>query len=270
MGKFYGLLLASDLDGTLHNRDHTISPENRDALSYFQSQGGYFTLATGRSPQAMETPLRTLACNAPLILSNGGLIVHHETGAILAEDFMDPVSGRAFCQKAKTAFPDVTLEVHQQDGVWVFDFNEFSRTHLKLVDIKPIHGQLLDQVPDPWRKALFLGPPETLARLLSWAQTQDIQPFSFCFSHPVMLEMQAATVHKGAGVAFVADWLGVAHDNVYCAGDEQNDLPMLTRFHGYAPDNASKEIKAAVSHHLPHCDQHAIAALVQALDKKYA
>ena len=47
MGKFDGILIATDLDGTLV-ADGKVSKENAEAIRYFQSEGGLFTLATGR------------------------------------------------------------------------------------------------------------------------------------------------------------------------------------------------------------------------------
>ena len=266
MGKVDGYLIATDLDGTLNNSEHEISRENREAIAYFQSEGGHVTLATGRSPQGVDQPLAAVRFNAPIILSNGCLIVHHETREVLFETYLNPQS-RAFCQAAKDAFPEVTLEVHKKEGVWVFDFNTYSKLHLEIVGIPPVLGGKLDEAADPWRKTLFLGTPKELTALLAWAASWDTRAYSFCFSNPVMLEMQSVSANKGNGVAFVADYLGISHDKVYCVGDEQNDLPMLTRFHGYAPDNASAEIKAMVPLPLPSCDEHAIAALIDRIEK---
>ena len=49
MGKFDGWLIATDLDGTLINRDGAIPQRNLDAIRTFQDEGGLFTIATGRS-----------------------------------------------------------------------------------------------------------------------------------------------------------------------------------------------------------------------------
>ena len=47
MGKFDGILLCSDWDGTLF--DGTSIPENNvEAIRYFQRNGGTFTLSSGR------------------------------------------------------------------------------------------------------------------------------------------------------------------------------------------------------------------------------
>ena len=41
MGKFSGILLASDYDETLYGADVGVSAENRKAIQYFISEGGY-------------------------------------------------------------------------------------------------------------------------------------------------------------------------------------------------------------------------------------
>ena len=50
MKKFEGILLCTDLDGTLYRNDKSISPENRKAIEYFKREGGCFTFITGRMP----------------------------------------------------------------------------------------------------------------------------------------------------------------------------------------------------------------------------
>ena len=49
VGRFSGVLLASDYDDTLYNRSGRISPRNRAALQHFVEEGGLFTISTGRS-----------------------------------------------------------------------------------------------------------------------------------------------------------------------------------------------------------------------------
>ena len=50
MGRFDGILLCSDYDGTLAGPDGKVSPENAQAIRYFTENGGLFTQATSRSP----------------------------------------------------------------------------------------------------------------------------------------------------------------------------------------------------------------------------
>ena len=56
MGKFTGVLIASDFDNTLIYTENALKglepmpellPENREAIEYFMAQGGTFSIATG-------------------------------------------------------------------------------------------------------------------------------------------------------------------------------------------------------------------------------
>ena len=37
---FEGVMICTDLDGTLYRNDKTVSPENRAAIEYFKREGG--------------------------------------------------------------------------------------------------------------------------------------------------------------------------------------------------------------------------------------
>ena len=52
MKRYEGILLCSDLDGTLYTSGtKQISPENLEAVKYFIANGGQFTFASGRPPE---------------------------------------------------------------------------------------------------------------------------------------------------------------------------------------------------------------------------
>jgi len=74
MGKFDGILFVTDLDGTLIQSDGTISKENSDAIRYFQSEGGIFTVATGRYPDFLQQYEDSFKVNGCVIGLNGNII----------------------------------------------------------------------------------------------------------------------------------------------------------------------------------------------------
>lgn len=65
MGKFDGILICTDLDGTLLRNDGTISQENLSAIEYFKAEGGYFTFVTGRMPYYAMHICETIKPNVP-------------------------------------------------------------------------------------------------------------------------------------------------------------------------------------------------------------
>ena len=76
MGKFDGVLLCSDIDGTLRAGERT--PEafekNREAVRYFKEQGGTFTIVTGRTKSFLLEPELFEMLNAPAGLLNGAMV----------------------------------------------------------------------------------------------------------------------------------------------------------------------------------------------------
>lgn len=77
MGKFEKVLIASDFDGTLKNDDGIITADVRSAIAYFISEGGYFTVCTGRTYQGFHL-YDPSYINAPVLLTNGSMAYDYE------------------------------------------------------------------------------------------------------------------------------------------------------------------------------------------------
>jgi len=69
MGKFDGIIIVSDIDGTFLGRNGRLVPENLRAIEYFQKEGGSFTVATGREHFLVPPSIPDLdrICNIPMI-----------------------------------------------------------------------------------------------------------------------------------------------------------------------------------------------------------
>ena len=76
MGKFTGVLIASDFDNTLIYTENALKglepmpellPENREAIEYFMAQGGTFSIATGRALPSFNGVRQGLPMNGPTI-----------------------------------------------------------------------------------------------------------------------------------------------------------------------------------------------------------
>ena len=78
MGKFDGMLICTDLDGTLYNDDKIISDENLNAIEYFKSEGGLFTFITGRHHIVSRDVYEEIKPNAPIGCLNGGGLYDYE------------------------------------------------------------------------------------------------------------------------------------------------------------------------------------------------
>ena len=90
MGRFDGVLLASDFDNTLIYTEEALrsgaavpplSPRNREALEWFMAEGGRFTVATGRALAAFANYAGGVPMNAPSVVCNGAAIYDFQNKA---------------------------------------------------------------------------------------------------------------------------------------------------------------------------------------------
>ena len=65
-------------------------------------------------------------------------------------------------------------------------------------------------------------------------------------------------------VAYVAKLLGIAPENVYCMGDNQNDIPMLAvSAIPFAPANCAQPVKDWGARLVGHTDDAAVAQVIE-------
>ena len=125
-------------------------------------------------------------------------------------------------------------------------------------------------MPTPWSKVILqqdqLYLEEVQAHLLSlWGDQCEA-----IFSNRYLLEVTAKGCTKGAMVGKVADLLYIDRKDLYCMGDNQNDLSMLALSAiPFAPANCARPVRDWGARILGHCDDHAVAQAIQILDSIY-
>lgn len=274
MGKFDGVLFFVDYDDTLYNSHHTVSLENRAAIRYFIENGGYFSVATGRAHRTFTPQIEKedIPLNAPAVLSNGAAIYDYATGRCLLHTCLDKSAPARFVQLCRE-FPQLAFEAYHSDDIYVHNPNRVTTEHLAKVGGRQISCAILD-MPAPWTKAILEQEEpylkEVQARLLQlWGDDYEA-----IFSNRYLLEVTAKGCHKGATVGKVAQLLYIDPKNLYCMGDNLNDIPMLELSAiPFAPANCSQAVQDWMAAHraplLGHCDDHAVAQAIEILDSIY-
>ncbi len=270
MAKFDGVLFYSDYDDTLYNSTHTVSSENHAAIRYFQENGGRFSVATGRAHRTFTPQIEAegLSLNAPVVLSNGAALYDYDEDRYLTQTFLD-AGAPARLGSLFRDFPDLALEAYHGDSIYVHNPNAVTTAHLERVGGRQILCPI-GEMPTPWTKVLLEQDEpclkEVQARLLRlWGAHYEA-----IFSNPYLLEVTAKGSHKGSMVAKAAELLGVSRENLYCIGDNQNDIPMLALSAiPFAPSNCSQPVKDWGARILGSCDEHAVAQAIEILDKRY-
>ena len=281
MGKFTGVLLASDFDNTLVYTESALKglapipellPENRQAIEYFMAEGGTFSIATGRALPSFEIVRPGLPMNGPTILFNGAAIYDFKAKQYLCTAFL-PDTVRPHIMQVLDAWPEAAVELyHDDNAIFALHANELTLAHLHLTHEATKMLETIDQAPSPISKALFEIVPEKMAALhryvtdMPWASRYEIVP-----SSSFLLELTAKGASKGDMVQRLAQLLHIAPQNVYCVGDHANDLGMLAvSAIPFAPANAIESVRQMPGIHiLPDARNGTIAALIRQLDERY-
>lgn len=281
MGKFDGVLLASDFDNTLLYTEESLRtgapvpplPErNREALEYFMAQGGRFAIATGRALPAFLRHAGDVPMNAPGVVCNGAAIYDFQRGEYLDTALLDD-QARQRGQAVLDRFPSVAVEAYHIDNViHVVRPNAISRQHEHMTHVSLTEAPSLPEVPLPLGKLLFEADHAVLEEVLAFLTAQGwAEDYELIFSVSHLLEMTTRGANKGGMVRRLAARLGISMEHVYCAGDEANDLSMLrAAAEGFAPANASPAVLESGATVVRDAREGAIAEVVEILDRRYA
>lgn len=261
MGKFDGKLLVSDMDATLLNSQGKISDSDRKAIEYFISEGGKFTVASGRMVPAVRAYFNQMTINAPAILHNGAKLYCYESESVIFERFIEDERKLAI-KRVHDTRPEFGLEIYSDELVYVYN-RCFETERFKTKPYKVIYSMPDEIWERPWIKALIIGHKEQLDEFTPIYQSEYDSGYSVR-SGDRYLDIVANGVSKGFGLAKLATILGIDMENVYAVGDNMNDIDMLKRAgHPFAVKNALSEVKAVAGKVIPSCDDSTIAYIVK-------
>ena len=148
MGKFDGLLLASDFDDTLYGLDLRIPERNLEAIRYFTGEGGRFAVATGRAYRTFAPYAHLVPMNAPAVLSNGSALYDFEEGRMIYQTFLRARAPADLAELAR-AFPEIGFEAYHGEDIYVFQPNAVTQAHMAKVGTDYTLCPGIDGIPTP-------------------------------------------------------------------------------------------------------------------------
>lgn len=248
-------LMAADYDLTLTGPDRKVSAHTRETIRAVYAAGKYVTLASGRLGGSAEVARKLFPGDVPLILGNGGLVQSCATGETLAETMMDEQTALTmlrWCRRKASA-----AIVYGRSAIYTDRENAASAMYAQRSSSAP---QLLSSpevvAHEGVYKILLLGLPVTVRRAGKKLRADPPCPVDCFTSSPEALEIVPPGVNKAAGLARVAELLGIPREEAIAIGDGENDISMLRWAGlGIAMANAPDNVKAAADVIAPACDE---------------
>ena len=233
MNLFKGCLIACDVDGTLLY-DGKICERNIEKIRYFQSEGGIFSLATGRSAGAVNDVLEVLPDISPSVMTNGCMIYDYKNNEIVFE-YRLKEDERFIAKEVLRNFPTVGIEIHS--GKYVLTLNRNYETddhqHYEKIDFLEVDFETATKYN--WNKVLYAPENSTDYKALK----EFLEPYGkiayFCGTKVFFgnrerhyYEQIPYGQSKQSGIMKLQEFMNINKGCSYAIGDFYNDLEMIT------------------------------------------
>lgn len=248
-------LYISDLDGTLLNRNSTVSPHSIEKINYLLQKGMLFTIATARTPATVVPLLEQLQIDIPAVLMNGAVLydirrkLYIRTNGFTdnsALRYIDLLEKRGLItfvyridnNKLKVFHKPLAYDIQrefkrQRENTPYKEFIPTINYSVELLDNPPLFLMVIDR----------FDKLQTAAAEINRAGKCSL----FCYRDVVDLEYGYLEIYpKGVSKAATAQQIidKLTPWEVVAFGDNLNDMPLFKiADRRYAPENAVDEVK---------------------------
>lgn len=282
--------IAIDMDGTLLNSDHVVSPENAAAILKAQSEGIKVVIATGRSYMEAKYVLVEAGIHCPIICVNGAEMRNEDGETLLS----NPLSKKKAKELAEIINKhDGYYELYTSNGTYTKDYDKaltvimdifmsasirsdydkavaaakerFDKGMVHLVDH---FDELLEDEIYPLYKFIVFSFDEQKLKEINEALL-PVEDVAITSSGKENIEINGIHAQKGLALsAFVTDQ-NIKIEDTMAIGDNYNDISMLKiAGRAVAMGNGPEEVRKYGHFVTDTNDNHGVAkAILEVLDK---
>lgn len=261
-------LVFVDMDGTFLDSGKNITPENAAILDLATQKGVQFVPCTGRNVTGLPAELVSHPCVRYAVCCNGALICDTRTQEVLHEVAISKETVRGLFEQLR-GLP-ITFDLFADGRVYTLadrwhyldelPVNEPTRANLK--EIRTCFDGSLDDLlatcKTVCRINIFYLSED--ARQRAWDVVDADATLRRASSLPCNVEITHESAHKGAGLLWLCNRLGVSPKDTVAFGDSSNDITMLEAAgDGVAMRNSLPEAFAAADHTTSSSDDSGVA-----------
>ncbi|MGL4535637.1 MAG: Cof-type HAD-IIB family hydrolase [Weissella cibaria] len=230
-------MLVSDLDETLLNDDGTVHADNLAAIKTAVAHGFKFVPNTGRSVNSVQALLKTLGlydqAGQYVISYNGAAIVENKDNQVLLTRGMDrELAAQIF--RAGLVNDQVDVHIYTVDTLFIYNISPTDKQYMAERGV-PYELMASDDLAflaneQPVMKVIFEHPDQAVREQIRDAVLAAVgaDAVEATFSSSRYVEFNTKGVDKGSASLLLGEKLGIQRDEIIAAGDNNNDLKMLT------------------------------------------
>ncbi|MFC0324043.1 Cof-type HAD-IIB family hydrolase [Gallibacterium melopsittaci] len=244
-------LLATDMDGTLLDKQKNISIRNQQAIHAAKQAGVKIVLASGRPLEGLQPYLQQLDLlgEDDYVLCFNGALVQRSDGTIITRQEMTGKDCKMLVDYAEQ-FGVFNHAFSETRGLIAPHANQYSQhdADINRINLNIINFSILAD-DEPVIKTMWVDQPEKLDAALAKLPTHITEQYTVVRSTPFFLEFLPPAANKGSGIDKLAQHLNLQAEEIICIGDAGNDLHMIEYAGlGVAMGNATDEVKAIANY----------------------
>lgn len=244
-------LIVADLDGTLLNSEHVVTPFTEQAIRAAQAQGVLFTIATGKTFPSTVALIEQFGITIPLICGNGTQVFAPDGLLLFADPIPLDYAIEAIELAQRRGFtPVVYTEMGLVSTVHDDNVAELVAHHEPIPILVPDLIQAMQDQYRPFKMVLMHQDHSAVNRFAEELfATFDGRAQVVRSGLLSVVEVMPAEVTKGTALQHILDYLGLEARETMCFGDNCNDLDMIRRAGiGVAMAHAPEEVRQAADY----------------------
>ncbi len=263
-------LIAADMDGTLLNSAHQITPRSKAAITEALRRGRHVVFATGRCLAEAQDYLDEFPDMRYLICENGASVYDCKAKKSL---FRAPLPSELTERIIQIVEKEDVLvcfyignrafaEGCTEERLISFGLESFVETLKKtVIRVPDLFAFYRDNPLEAEKITLFFRDDATRRRVRGKLASMPVQMASSMFGN---LEISAAGVDKGMALRSLCEILSISPEQVIAVGDGNNDMGML-RAAGLpvAMANAAQEVLRIAKKRTLDCDHDGVAVIME-------
>ena len=268
MGKFDGILICTDMDGTLLNSKSQVSEENRKAIEYFMSEGGLFTFVTGRAISAVDMFYEQLHPNMPVAVYNGSAVYDMDKREFLSCTYLDK-DAKELIELIDKNFKEFVYAVYTDTETCFGDKNKWYDMYFHFTNNETICVKPYWEADKDWFKIVFVSSEEEILDVRKCLENSGLDDkYDFIQSGEAFFEALPKGASKGNAIRKIREMSKHKIDKVVAIGDSENDISSITYADiGVAVANAMDTVKEAADYVTVSNNEHAVKAVIEYLEK---
>ncbi|MFT6925269.1 MAG: Cof subfamily protein (haloacid dehalogenase superfamily) [Psychromonas sp.] len=256
-------LVVLDMDGTLLNSQKEITERVRTAINAAKAIGVKVVLASGRPIDGMLPTLETLGLTTLddyVLTYNASLTLNVASKEVIRSEFLTGQDARDIYHLAV----ELGVNMHAYStklGLITPKISQYTEHEASInqIDINICDFTTLDPAEE-MLKIMMIDNAELLTAAINRLPDSFQEKYSMAQSAPFFYEFMSKKSGKANGVAALATYLGLSHEEVICVGDAGNDLEMIAYAGlGVAMENATEDVKAVADYITLSNDQDGVA-----------